>query len=248
MNSNNIYSILSTKNHNAHFLNRYISLIVSYKDSKEGESHHICPKANDMFPEYKSLVENPWNKILLPVRVHRLAHLILAKAYPDVLSQSYSAVKFFKKGTSSKLYESYVNKKNHLHSLRMSGENNPFFGKSHTEESKSKMGWAAYDEQTRKERLSNKIIPEKSRMKMYECGKNNYHHMHTEEATIKRTESMRDFYSDPNKRVSRIEKYRVTFNSREDITCPRCGMVSKHRGNMNRYHFDNCKSLREEPF
>src|SRR5210317_797004 len=130
MDSKLIYSILASKPHNKHYMSRYIRLIEAYNDSTEGEKHHICPKAKDMFPEYTNLVENPWNKILLPTRAHRLAHLILAKAFPDVLSQSYSAVKFFRKDINSKLYESYVSRKNSLHSKRMSGENNPFFGKT----------------------------------------------------------------------------------------------------------------------
>lgn len=28
---------------------------------------------------------------------------------------------------------------------------------------------------------------------------------------------------------------------REELKCPHCGFKSKNHGNMNRYHFDNCK-------
>jgi hypothetical protein len=45
------------------------------------EDHHICPKALDMFPEYTSFKENPWNKAALSYRQHLIAHKMLHKAY-----------------------------------------------------------------------------------------------------------------------------------------------------------------------
>jgi hypothetical protein len=80
-----IYSILASKPHNPHYLHKYITFIEKCQLSKqEGylEIHHICPKAKDMFPEYKSFKENPWNKIALTARQHFIAHLFLWKSYP----------------------------------------------------------------------------------------------------------------------------------------------------------------------
>ena len=31
------------------------------------------------------------------------------------------------------------------------------------------------------------------------------------------------------------------MKSRPDIICPHCGLIGKCVGNMNRYHFNNCK-------
>jgi hypothetical protein len=45
------------------------------------EIHHICPKAKDLFPEYASLKQNPWNKIKLTHRQHFIAHWLLFKTY-----------------------------------------------------------------------------------------------------------------------------------------------------------------------
>lgn len=52
--------------------------IDSYK-----ETHHILPKANDMFPEYQNLLDNPWNGIDLTAKQHIVAHILLKKAFPN---------------------------------------------------------------------------------------------------------------------------------------------------------------------
>ena len=84
--SNNIYSFLiSIKNYNLHYLNRYIKFINFYQnisfDGNGTHKHHILPKA--LFPEFSDLIKNPWNEIILPIKHHRLAHILLAKAYPN---------------------------------------------------------------------------------------------------------------------------------------------------------------------
>jgi hypothetical protein len=89
----NIYSILASKPHNLHYLNKYITFIqkCQLKNTNYNgqiEKHHICPRANDMFPEYESFSIHPWNRALLTPRQHFIAHLLLWKAYP----KSYSCV------------------------------------------------------------------------------------------------------------------------------------------------------------
>ena len=90
-----IYTILSTRPHNPHYLNRYIRFIRGCQQKNlnfEGytEKHHICPKADDMFPEYKNLNINPWNKVILTPRQHFIAHLILCKVYKNNKSVWYT--------------------------------------------------------------------------------------------------------------------------------------------------------------
>jgi len=91
-----IYTILASKPHNPHYLNRYITFIhncqlknVGYKGPVEG--HHICPKADDMFPEYKDFRKHPWNKVNLKPREHFVAHLLLWKAFFTSKSQCHAA-------------------------------------------------------------------------------------------------------------------------------------------------------------
>lgn len=82
-----IYSILSSKPHNISYLNRYLRYLdlVSKRNSviipTITEKHHICPKANDMFPQYKSFKKHPWNMICLTPKQHLYAHFLLWKIY-----------------------------------------------------------------------------------------------------------------------------------------------------------------------
>ena len=74
MTSKDIYSILSSKPHNQHYLNRYWKFIQAFQHQIEiksdTEKHHICPKSDDLFPEYKSLKKYTWNAIHLTKRQH----------------------------------------------------------------------------------------------------------------------------------------------------------------------------------
>jgi uncharacterized cupin superfamily protein len=88
-----IYSILSSKPHNPHYLNRYITFIKQCQQKNVGyegyvEYHHICPKAKkDMFPEYEDFRLHPWNRAVLTARQHFIAHIILSKAFYKSSSQ-----------------------------------------------------------------------------------------------------------------------------------------------------------------
>lgn len=80
---------------NAHYFERYLRIIGLFKinnillpQDTYVESHHILPKANDMFPEYENFKEYPWNEINLTARQHFIAHWILWKAFGR--SQSYA--------------------------------------------------------------------------------------------------------------------------------------------------------------
>lgn len=77
-----MYSALRSKPHNARQLERYIKFIESRKLQKGPlEKHHICPVANDLFPQFSSFKDHPWNRIDLTPREHYVAHLLLWKAY-----------------------------------------------------------------------------------------------------------------------------------------------------------------------
>lgn len=91
--TNGIYKILSSKPHNPHYLNRYITFIEQCQQKNivyDGptEQHHICPKASDMFPAYKDFRLHPWNKVDLTPRQHFIAHLIIWKLFKDAISTS----------------------------------------------------------------------------------------------------------------------------------------------------------------
>lgn len=99
----NIYEVLRTKPHSERHLARYVKFIQS-RTPQEGplERHHICPKALDLFPQFNSFIDHPWNRIDLTPREHYVAHLLLWKAYGG--SQA-SAIKMMCWKRSSRLYE-----------------------------------------------------------------------------------------------------------------------------------------------
>lgn len=86
-----IYTILASKPHNSHYLNKYSNFINNCDDHNKKhninihrEKHHICPKAKDLFPEYKNIKTNTWNVVNLTYRQHFIAHVLLAKTYDTI--------------------------------------------------------------------------------------------------------------------------------------------------------------------
>lgn len=107
----NVYDILLTIPHNAHYLTRYIKFIKYCKinnknlsDNTYFEKHHICPKAKDMFFEYQNLNHYPENRVDLTARQHYIAHLLLHKSY-NTTSTLFSFVMMSRLYSSSKLFE-----------------------------------------------------------------------------------------------------------------------------------------------
>lgn len=43
------------------------------------------------------------------------------------------------------------------------------------------------------------------------------------------------------KSKTQLERYSESYKNLPLITCPHCHKQSQNQGNMNRYHFDNCK-------
>lgn len=107
-----IYSILASKPHNSHYLNRYITFIENCQRKnvdREGyvEKHHICPKAKDMFPQYASFNKHPWNCAKLTARQHFIAHMLLWKAYKNrSMTRAFGVMCNYNEIKNSKIYES----------------------------------------------------------------------------------------------------------------------------------------------
>lgn len=128
MTSTDIYSILSSKPHNQHYLNRYWIYVQSFQHQTKikgvTEEHHICPKAKDLFPEYKSLKKYTWNGIHLTRKQHWVAHWILAKAYGN--SQAIAFYRMTHKSNeriTSKVYEQFRERASKIISIKNSKPN-----------------------------------------------------------------------------------------------------------------------------
>lgn len=86
MTSTDIYRVLSSVPHNSHYLLRYIKVVESLRQQTleqniYTETHHICPKAPDMFPHLGDLRYNSWNALKVTYRQHFLLHRLLWKCF-----------------------------------------------------------------------------------------------------------------------------------------------------------------------
>lgn len=243
MSAENIYTILSSKPHNPHYLKRYIKFIESCEHTTEyTERHHICPKAKDLFPEYASFKEHPWNVKRLTARQHFIAHKMLRKVYGGsqthalwqmIISSSKKCQRSSIKSTS-RLYETV--RVEHAKLLSENEERNrkiseSLKGREFSEEHKrnisiSKSGVPSSEEsnQARKETWKNKS---ESEIQAY---KDLQSKLVSERNASMTPEERKSKYGHSHKR------------NMKTVTCPHCGKAGSG-GNMTRYHFDNCKHL-----
>lgn len=136
---NSLYEILSKKEHNTHYLKRYIRFILSCLSNNSSkdlsgvyfEEHHIAPKSYDLFPEYFSFIDNPWNSVKLTGRQHFIAHWMLWKAYGGNQIYAFKAMcngqkSKYQKGRysriNSKTYECLKKENSEYMSSRMAGK------------------------------------------------------------------------------------------------------------------------------
>lgn len=89
---------ITTKHYeiNYHYLHRYIKFIDHHLANKNSDDsvvhiHHILPKA--LFEEFSALSTHKWNAINLTFRQHRVAHILLAYAFPKTNMRC--ALRFF---------------------------------------------------------------------------------------------------------------------------------------------------------
>lgn len=91
-----------------HHFKRYEKLIKYFRDRYEFqknlglEKHHILPRS--LFPQYEDFKTFPENKIVLPYRVHFIAHYLLQKITGDA-GQAYACRSFGYKIGQSRLFE-----------------------------------------------------------------------------------------------------------------------------------------------
>lgn len=207
------------------------------------ENHHIIPKClgGD---------DSPDNLVRLTAREHFIAHHLLYKHYrtPALAHAWYSMLRRDsnqKRNYTSRQHEAA--KKAHSDTLKitMLGENNPFYGKNHSDESKSKMSASVKDWYSRndlpKERVDNWIEKvakkpasdkQKAAASASSKGKVMLKNINTGEC-LKLDKSESVLYN------SNIWKNPAAISQKRD-TCIYCGMTSVS-GNIKRWHNDNCK-------
>ena len=193
MNSESIYAILASKPHNPHYLKRYLKFIEWCKQNPPidgySEEHHICPKANDLFPEFTSFREHPWNCATLGTKQHIISHVLLWKAYPNsTMSMALDCILGnFNSSTNTRLVNRNIPEVYRIRYLARSRK-----------EAALKRGDYVRGKSTYKDSDGNKYFLKTNDPKIEELNLvgNNYGRVHTEEAKQKMVDTKY-----PNKRV-----------------------------------------------
>jgi hypothetical protein len=205
------------------------------------ERHHAIPKclggSNDKI-----------NLVLLTAREHFLAHKLLCEIYPNHAKLKYAlwAMINLNNSNQSRLYkitsrEYQLARTNYIQLVKKP--------KSEEHRLKLKQSWTNERRQQessrklgKKIKYKNGVSPLKGTKKPKElilCGELHYNfgkNLSSETKTkIKNTLTGR-IHSDVTK-----QKMKDSANNKPYIECPHCSMKSKSGGNMNRYHFTNCK-------
>jgi len=231
MNYKHHYDLLIEKRKNEPVIDQYT------------ENHHIIPKCMG-----GSDAEN--NLIRLTAKEHYIAHMLLYKHYKtsklahawfSMMRCSPNQKRFF----TARQYENA--RQAHVDSLRqtMGGKNNPFYGKTHSEETKKLISKKNEDWHKSKgktveqiqnwiEKVARKPASEKQKKTISELSKN--------KVMLKNIETGKVVKIDKNLLCEYnldIWKNPAAIKQRRDI-CFHCGKESV-AGNIKRWHNDNCK-------
>lgn len=231
---------------------RLISRAKSRTLNEYTETHHIIPKSMGGSDEDTNLVE-------LTPEEHLVAHLLLYKIHknPQTL---YAAMRMHTRVRSNKEYGYLRRQFSKFMRKRMSGSNNPMYGKTQSVETKEKISQAnkgrTFSEETRllwsRQRMGKspgnkgkKHTPEAlAKIKAASEGENNpmYGRRHSEETrkkigikSIGRKPRLGVKLSQETK-----EKCRVSALNRTKKDCPHCGKIVDP-SNYVRWHGDVCK-------
>jgi len=139
--------------------------------------------------------------------------------------------------TIHKITETHRNKvrNDNSLSLRMSGENNPRYGKSpHENLSPEQL-------QELKDHLSVKMSGEGNPMH----GRNLWAEISEEEAAIRKAKISKATLGKVNSEETRKKMSEAKKGKQESVTCPHCQRTGG-KSNMTRYHFSNCKKKQHE--
>lgn len=206
------------------------------------EKHHIVPKSFAKDLNIKD-INNKENLVSLTAREHFICHRLLTKMFSGKFKRkmSYAMHRLTYSNNeyiSSRHYELFRKQ----HSLNLTGEGNPMFGKIHSNETKEKMS----------DKAKKRIVSETTKEKMSEShkGKNNamYGKTHTDEA--------RKRISDGNKGIGAGENNNFYGKTHSDQTKQRLAEARRgqpklkcHCGkevdpsNFKRWHGNNCKKF-----
>lgn len=226
-----IYKVLSSVPHNPHYLKRYIKFINWCKVNNRlvhdvyYEQHHICPKSKiDMFPQYKSFKDHPWNRVYLTERQHVFAHNLLHRTFGGSQTLAYVMMsRRFKADKRAREKQTLVN------SLLFTGPNNPNYGNR----------WSAEQRQKASLRETGKKLSDATRLKQAISRRRHLSEHGISADTIRKCSETKIGKLNPN--YGKPETSSRLNNDRR--TCSICG-AETNKGNWARWHEEKCKHRR----
>ena len=208
------------------------------------EVHHIVPKCMGGTNDTSNLVR-------LTGQEHFNAHLLLAKAHPTVnglvlaakrvstingikiSADEYTALKENAKVAISEQLTGIVRSTETREKIRKARLlTNGFRGKLHTEETKAALSAASSGE--------NNGMFGKKHTKVV-CDNLSKLHAGKKLSEDHKTKLKESHASGWQQGQGAKDKMKGAWSQRPLLVCPRCGMQSKNVGNLNRWHFNNCK-------
>lgn len=253
---------------NIHYIDRYVKIISKIQPSADNENHHVLPVS--IFPEFvkdpNNIITVPthWHYLLHWV----LIKIFSNKTYNHKMSFAFNNMKRViqskqKKGALYAMSRKYISEavrfantgKKHTIEFRTDvgermtnsmvvrdNEGNQF--RASINDPKVLSGeWVFYRQGYSHTEYTKKSMSENSGIK----GKIPCYNSQNVVKYFYKNE-IPDGWSEGNiahigsKRSSLArEKMSIAWTKRKDVICPFCNKISKNVGNMNRYHFDNCK-------
>jgi hypothetical protein len=231
------------------YTNWYISIITNALSKNRityTENHHIVPKS---FAKELSIIDihSVDNIVALSAKEHFICHRLLAKIFTGNLKRKMSyaihRLAYSDNGNKDEIYMTsqhyeYLRKQ---HSLNLTGEGNPMYGKTHSDETKLKMSARAIGRKVSDETRIKFCIARKGE------GNPMFGKSHTlsakEKISVARkgkyTGEQNVFYGkthtvEMKKHLSEVKKAQLKS------PCPHCSKIIDP-SNFKRWHGDNCK-------
>lgn len=247
-----IYNIQSISHYNA-----YIALVKHYKDLDLKISNDFYTELHHILPKCMGGTDDSSNLVRVPANVHYELHKLLAETYKthnlnvawammsyrnhaEISKEEYEASKMLhSEYMRTRIVSSKTRQKMSASAKLRTGDKNPFFGKTQSNESKAKIA---------NKKMGNKcglgyIHTHEARLKMSmasasRTGDKNpfFGQTHSQETKDKISKSrLGKTHSDESK-----QKMSLSQKSIGILVCPHCNKIGT--GNtMKQWHFDNCK-------
>jgi hypothetical protein len=241
------------QNKYTHVYNNIIERAKSRTISGYTENHHIIPRS-------LGGSDNTTNLAALTAREHYICHLLLPKMLEGegkykmlcaILRMAHSNQEQRVK-IPSRVYERVKIEKAFMHSQLYSGENNPFYGRKHSEETKQKIREARAKQL---ERDGNMTATARAKLSAAAKGRelSKTHKDKISRATKQawKSDILREAVSERfagkakseehKQKLREASKAKASKEPKPQITCPHCGKTGG-APTMKRWHLDNCKN------